>query len=163
MSCAVARNCLSACTYTRYERLLKSKSFTYDDPMNTPSVSVICDSGTCRLFAFSRSIVTRYCGSFAVNEVNSRTRSLRCPRLSASDALRCLRQFLQFVRSLILHHKLESAELRPVPESAAAASETRSLRKLQTCAAECDSESPPRVCASPLRCEYGFSGTKMSP
>src|SRR6266436_5510144 len=71
MSFASDRNFWSACTYTRYDRLLKSKSFTYTEPINTCSASVTWLNGTCKLFAFSRSIFTSTCGSFAVKLVNS--------------------------------------------------------------------------------------------
>ena len=88
---------------------MKSKSLTYADPMYTPRVSVICESGTCKLFAFSRSMVTRNCGSFAVNGVNRLTRSFRCAA-PPNQPLRCCCQFIELVRSEILHDKLESAK-----------------------------------------------------
>jgi len=48
--------------------------------MNTCNASVIWLSGICKLLAFSRSIFTRYYGSFAVKLVNNPvTRSLWFP------------------------------------------------------------------------------------
>ena len=51
--------------------------------MNTPSVVVICESGTPIALAFSRSIVTSTCGSLAENVVVRPVRSLRA-RLAAT-------------------------------------------------------------------------------
>ena len=78
--------------------------------MYTPSVSVTCCSGTCRLLAFSRSMVTRNCGSLAVKLLYKPVRSLRA-LLWRTRVLRGFGEFFEGVPPLILQFVLEAAKL----------------------------------------------------
>ena len=70
--------------------------------------SVICWSGTCRLRAFSRSMFTTNCGSFAVKELNRPRRSWRSLPSRPASGSRC--RAPAGVATLVLHLERESAE-----------------------------------------------------
>ena len=72
--CAFMRNGSSACTYTRYERLLKSKSLTYSEPMYTLSACrhlVERHANGLRLFAVDLHQLLRVVGGEAGKQSRS--------------------------------------------------------------------------------------------
>ena len=88
---------------------MKSKSFTYTEPMYTCRAAVIWLSGTCSALAFSRLKRTTYCGSLALNWVN-RPRRLGLLLPAWITPLRGGGKVLHLAAGQILHDEFETAE-----------------------------------------------------